>query len=281
MFDKISAHPAIIHRDRITTICKPLQRLNISYFSHVRINKKGDLSILSNKPDFMAHYLENKYYNADIHLAEKKLIGNHVVWDSLDRHGKTKQMEFEAAQLGVQHTFSIIEHSQQGEDYYHFSTHLSDPTINQIYLSNIDLLKYFIRHFNESVNSDKSLSHAHNIHFTPDYQHGKYSFKRNNLISLSEYERMEFINSLNINQETVEKNKLLQTLKNCCGEISSREAQVLLLMIKGKSARAIADDLNLSCRTVEHYIVNLKFKTGVESKMDLIGKFIDKLLIAS
>ncbi len=53
---------------------------------------------------------------------------------------------------------------------------------------------------------------------------------------------------------------------------SKREKDILSHLTRGKSAREIASALNLSKRTVEHYIENIKFKTQSSRKSELIEK---------
>lgn len=54
---------------------------------------------------------------------------------------------------------------------------------------------------------------------------------------------------------------------------TKREEEVLLHVLRGCSARMIAERLNLSKRTVEHHIENIKLKSGCASKYELIVKF--------
>ena len=57
--------------------------------------------------------------------------------------------------------------------------------------------------------------------------------------------------------------------------LSEREYECLHHTIRGKSAKQIAYHLNISCRTVEEYLSNIKNKMGVYSKNELIEKTID------
>lgn len=54
--------------------------------------------------------------------------------------------------------------------------------------------------------------------------------------------------------------------------LSTREQDILRLVTHGKTARQAAEILQLSKRTVEHYIDNLKNKMNVKSKSELIEK---------
>lgn len=53
-------------------------------------------------------------------------------------------------------------------------------------------------------------------------------------------------------------------------KLSARERQCLQLVAKGLSAKAIAEELELSKRTVETYIDNVKSKLGCINKTELI-----------
>lgn len=59
-------------------------------------------------------------------------------------------------------------------------------------------------------------------------------------------------------------------------EFSRREKDVLAHLIRGKTAKKIGDYLNLSPRTIESYIENIKVKANCKSKAELIDKFIDE-----
>lgn len=57
--------------------------------------------------------------------------------------------------------------------------------------------------------------------------------------------------------------------------LSKRESECLRLTVRGKSAKQIAAELEISRRTVEEYLNNIKLKFGVFSKSELIDKVFD------
>lgn len=61
-------------------------------------------------------------------------------------------------------------------------------------------------------------------------------------------------------------------------KLSSRELDCIYYLIRGKSAREIAEKLNLSTRTIESHIINIKDKINVTSKSELIEKIVDCLI---
>lgn len=74
----INQHPSIQYANEIAEICKPLHKFNISYFGHARVDKNEMLSSISTNPEFYRHYIQNGYYNADIHMVPYNNIGNFI-----------------------------------------------------------------------------------------------------------------------------------------------------------------------------------------------------------
>lgn len=59
------------------------------------------------------------------------------------------------------------------------------------------------------------------------------------------------------------------------GYFSKRETDILRHLVRGKTAKEIAKILELSSRTVEHYLENIKLKMHVSSKSELIERVVD------
>lgn len=57
--------------------------------------------------------------------------------------------------------------------------------------------------------------------------------------------------------------------------LTKRQSQCLYHLVRGKTAKQIAKALNLSNRTVEFYLENIKDKFKCESRSDLIAKAIE------
>lgn len=70
------------------------------------------------------------------------------------------------------------------------------------------------------------------------------------------------------------KNDFMQTNKI---NLSKREVECLKLSIKGRSAKQVGLILNISQRTVEEYLNNIKIKLKVTSKTELVGRAVELL----
>lgn len=262
----IQNHPSLLYAQDISTLCQPLLKLNISYFAHVHIDLAGHFSGVSNNAAFGEHYLKNKYYNADIHMASENKFGHYVIWDAIERSGQSLKMHSEAAEFGVRHTFTIIEKDHTGKHFYHFANNSPSPTINQVYLTNIDLLKLFIAYFKDNIKQSKLLAKAYDIKFKLDTTAKGYIIKTDDKIRVPE---IEFIREL----------KLGTHFSNHA--LSKRQLDCLYYLIRGMTVKEISNYLNLSPKTVEHYLDAAKIKLNCFSRSGLIQKALEIFLFKS
>lgn len=260
-------HPAIENAQDVSDICSPLKQLNISYFCHVRIDKNQHFTALSNHPLFHEHYLTNKYYNADIHLADNNSFGNHIVWDFIACSGQSQKMNKEAEEFGINHTFTILDKNKLGSNYYHFSTHISNALINQEYLRNLDLLKLFIVQFNDKVNQSKTLSNAYNISFQLDEQPTGFIIAPQNNWSNTKESRELFLQELKLKSASISKTSL-----------SLKELEVLSWLHNGKTLEQIALILGISTIMVKKHIATIKDKTQCYTQFQL-GEYFSSITL--
>jgi DNA-binding NarL/FixJ family response regulator len=67
---------------------------------------------------------------------------------------------------------------------------------------------------------------------------------------------------------------------NAVSDITPREKEVLNLVVKGNSTKQIADQLNISIRTVESHRINMLKKMKVSNTAELIKKAFDLKIIS-
>lgn len=264
MNSKIIHHPSVQNAQDMQDICSPLNLLDISYFCHVRIDKQNNFAALSNNPGFHTHYLNNRYYNADIHLANTNTLGNHILWDLLSCTGETQKMNEEAEAFGIRHTFTIVDKNSQESNYYHFSTNKTDCSVNQNYLRNQDLLKLFILQFKEKVAQSNQLKHAFAINFQLDNPCATFLSEeewQNNLES-----RKLFLQGLQIKSTSALKTPL-----------STKEMEILYWLHNGKTLDQIAQIIGLSTIMVKKYIAAMKDKTHCYTQFQL-GEYFSSIL---
>ena len=264
MKTKISQHPTLTALDDLKQICKPLQRLNIDYFAHVRIDHEGKFSTVLTSPGFAKAYFKQKFYNVDVHVEKAIAFGKFIVWDALEYSGNSAQMLKTAQDLDHRHAFTICQKSQFGDEYYHFATHINNRSMNQMYLNNVDLLEKFIPYFHQQVQATPKLKEAYDIKFDIEPTKANYSFKSDSMILTPNNQRIEFLRDI---QDGI---TLLNKSSHNEVKLSEQQALCLYHLLQGKSAKLIARDLHISYRTVEHHIENIRKVTGCKSSKELI-----------
>lgn len=80
-------------------------------------------------------------------------------------------------------------------------------------------------------------------------------------------------NALEYDKKESSKRKELLSCERMMGKLTDRERNVLNLLVIGNSAKVIAKVLNISYRTVETHITNIKAKTQLDT-VKLMGKLI-------
>jgi len=279
----IKQHPALILNQDILDICKPLKRLDIDYFAHVHIDPSNQFTCLTSNAGFTEHYLRNQYYNVDIHMAQGKKLGSHVIWDMIERKGLSAKMHKEAGEFGIKHTFTIIEINDKGKNCYHFASSTESLSINQTYLANLDLLKLFLQYFNEKVQGSRELSRAYQLKFfiasdAPGYLTSFNSAATNEknrdcfLKTISPYINNRLKDPMLSSKEIILPNRY--THKPV--KLTSQQIKCLNLLALGKTNKQIAMLLNLSIRTVENYFDRIRTLLSCGTSKELLALYYSK-----
>lgn len=278
---KILSHPALLYADHIKAICEPLNKLNINYFSHANIDKNGEFSGIANNPAFQKHYLEQSYQRADIHLSQVGSNSKYIIWDALECDGVSQRMDVDAEAFGIYHTFTIIDKNAFGDNFYHFSTSMKERSFNQVYLSNLDLLFMFIKHFNTCISQSKDLNKSYDIKFSIDSNEASYSIGQLNSIDTMRSNFMREISTKSLDENRrIFKNSTFIIHKDThrAVSLSKQQTRCLLLLMEGYTATETANKMNLSHRTINHYLENLRDKLGCRNGKELIAAYYSQLI---
>ena len=263
----ISKHPIMTHTKDIADICNPLLHLNINYFGLVHINNNAEVVFINNHPDLANNYLAKKYHHSDI-LSSEHQFPEYILWDSLHCTGNSKRMLQDASEFGCRQFFSIIEQNIHGKFFYHFASQTSSVSMHQVYLSNLDALKDFIYYFNDTVNSTSQLSR----------------FKQTKVILEDTHRDLELIvddkrvDLFNIrHQFTTGFANISSNKKNPNIKLSRQQSECLRLLVLGYTMKDIATKMNLSTRTVECYLSNVRKLFNCRNSKELIAAYYTQI----
>ena len=258
----MSQHPVFTQAQTLSDICKPLTHFNINLFSHVHINNDSEMTFLNNHPEFITNYISKNYHHADIYAANQNNFGEFLLWDSLTCTGKSNSMVKDAVDFDHKQFLTLIEKDSTGTHFYYFATPSSSVAMNQVYLSNMDALKAFVKYFKATTQDAKELSVWHDIKLKIEKKHSDIELLLDDkLISVST--RKEFYQD--ISHKLINNTHLSKTQFNC-----------LHLLAMGFSAKEIADQLNLSRRTVESYLAIIRQIYGCRNSKELIALYYNR-----
>ena len=268
----IAQHPTVKYSNTILKLCKPLEKLDITYFAEISVSKNGFLSLLSNRVDWSKRFLSKKYYCDSLCAdAPSSFLSGHYLIRHLNRNAKHEYLSNEAKALfDIDHSIVFIEKNPGLINFYYFSGSAENTSIINFYLNNISLLKKFILFFKVKATNLRNLCISHPIHFE-NYQNILTSDIREEGI-ICDKKKFNFISEINNHHYLINingKNK----------KFSKREVDCIFCLLSGKTAREAADILTLSVRTVENYIDTIKTKLDCYRKSEVLEKLLPLNLV--
>lgn len=273
-------HIALHSSVEVDQICQPLKEIGIQMFCYHKVFHDGTEIMLSNHSAWAEHYYKEAYL---IHTTELNSIDffsgfNYVLWPSENLVNILSQVR---SICNIHHGISLISNGSHYTEGFGFATNLNTSFGVNLLLHNIDLLARFSLYFKniafdiiKKCNGSKIL-HPETNRILP---------VKNILNEQMDYWEKFIANTPIQEQEKfdIQQNKKIFELKiNTNTEssfnnfnLSKRESQCVNLLLRGQTIKMVGESLNLSPRTVEHYMENIKAKFRVNSKAALIEKII-------
>ncbi len=253
--------------DQLLEICGPfLENFNITTFIYGRVFYDGSYLLLSNNMAWFENWLLNVHSitGSVLHstLLETPTNGFYYkMWPS-DPSDKIITLN---NSYNIWNGFSVNRRLEDSLELWSFGTENEDIKFYNFYLNNITLLNRFCLSFNDKcadiiAPTDNNRLAVFKEHLDLTY-HENISFtqKYNEIIGLTDIEKYP-----------------LKTKRGSI-YISKREFECMFYLSQGKTAKEIGRSLNLSYRTIQFYIENIKRKTGYQSKSALGDLFRETL----
>ena len=244
---------------RIVDFCKPLNDyLGISLFTYFKIYPKESSYItFSNDVKLTREYC-TKVHNDTIYF-QQYLEGVNkskvILWPK-DPLNLATNLVFKR---GYWHGLNIITQiDNEVIEGCGFVSHKDNPRINELYLKHYDVLKKFIEQFKFTFADVITNAEPCKAKYKNGFIHDLPEYNKNDVPDIQAFLRAigANSNSLNIDGQII--------------QLTKREMQCLELVDKGCSAKLIGRELLLSPRTIESHLDNIRQKTGVHHKHDLI-----------
>jgi len=247
------------HISQINDILQPLFRINFTTFSYTKIFSNNKYLLLCNRLDWLRHhhfFINNQdgFFEQENRLATIDKV-NYSMWPNQP----TDQILLDLYDFNIWNGISFTRRKKDYVERICLATNIDNEYIKNLYLNNIVQIKRFISYFRDR---------SSNLLYNYDYRNLA-SFK--NKIDISSINIAD-----NINLDSYH-NKILQKYIRCDDGsyilLSKRETECLNYLADGKSVKQIAQLTFLSPKTIDHYIENIKAKTGLRKRSDLIINF--------
>lgn len=257
------------NHDLLSRVCYPLfKNTPLKYFDYLKCYDDGTTTTLSICPDFVAKILTNSLLPTLEEFQLFSLYRQKATYLSTltslppgasDLHPeKYEENIAHATDQGIYHRLYVVERREDYYVTYGFGVKNDDKTIINFYLNAMDYLEKFIRYFDFHCEYIIDLQLKKHQIILPTYQDKFIQEKMNITIApLS-------IIDLHCNPRL--KNSSLEFKSN----LTAREKACLELVARGYTMKNVAIKLDISHRTVEQHLRNIKDKFGLSTKNQLV-----------
>lgn len=246
------------HADEVSNCTKPLLHLGITCFYYVHIKNNGDYILLTDRPEVDEYYFDNHLYLKDPYVRHPS---NYQPGVFLFEQNNKEQ--FDESLIYLERNFHIspmLGFCNKQKDSVEFYGFWGESQRNfssmQAYLQFANLLKTFTDYFRDKC---RKLLQSDTVPY----------------LSLGDLIGAEFISNLTRTQDNqTEIHKFLKDIGlgleiTKAESLSDQEKKCIQFLVKGMSAKETANKMHLSCRTVEHYLDNIKNKLACKYKNEL------------
>lgn len=258
----INNHLSLLSANDINEICKPLRRLSITHFTYIKNFRDGSQVYLSNSARWIDDYYTLALFETSLFESDPNAYqSGYYIWSNEENsevfiHGR----DYFDSGNGI----TIIQRNEDNCEFYFFSGSVKDTWLGNFYLNNIDLLEKFILYFKDSANLLLKKAEKNRIIY-PKNSNIK-ELKVNVIDSDLTKLRTDFLRDINADEpiQHVDTANLLST----------REKEVALNILQGRTANETSTHLFISRKTVERHLENIRKKLGCQNKTELIKRLL-------
>lgn len=249
-------YTSLKNQRKIEKACQPLiDHFDLSYFYYFKVSNEGDYGFFGNQLDWDEYYLSQKLLlqapNCFKPCNFKK--GTHLNLPSQEEFFASIN-DVAQSQFNINYTLEFGYKSNTGIEFFGFASRSPEKAMKLLYLNELDVLKLFTRKLREE--NPKIFNDIEENLINIASEIGP-TFYQPDVLTSAKLDRVSFLKDIGIQDLSL---------------LSKREMDVAARLVKGHSASEIGFQLNLSKRTVESYLENMKNKLDCHSKAELIQK---------
>jgi LuxR family transcriptional regulator, quorum-sensing system regulator SolR len=250
----------------IAEILKPLLPFGIEMFSFLKIHTDNSRTYLSNSAPWIKDYYELELYESSLFEDNKaEYLSGFILWPEkadtpVFKHGRDV--------YNSHYGFTYYQKINDIREFYFFSG--SKKGLEHFFINNPELIKKFILYFKDKARHLLIKAEKNKILLPNDFK-PLLSFLPNYILCQErDFKKMEMYKKDFHEMIKVSRYFFEEGLLNGVG-LSPREIECLLHLLSFQTSKEIASIMNLSSRTIETYIDNVKSKLHVHSKSELVA----------
>jgi DNA-binding CsgD family transcriptional regulator len=236
-------------------LCRPLSHINFDYFHFIRSYQDGSRISLTNNPCWMEHYYQNEFYKSP--KVSKNLNNSRTgsyLWTPASTSTVLASLK---SGFSIDSGMIIVDRYDHYGDFYYFGSKQS-ILYNDVFPEHlVALTRRFILYFNDQCSDLIKKAESQRIFVQEDVSH------TNTEHPFNHYEQFLAETSFDRHILNDGKNQVV---------FSKREYHCIQYLLKGYSAKSIAEKLDISSRTVEYHLDKLRHRMGCYNKSHLIDK---------
>lgn len=247
----LEKHYALTSSIEVKELVEPLLKsIGLSYFNYIKIyNHDCSRELLTNNPGWINHFYKQALFNSTAAVnIEHLLPRGYFLWSELDDNDPIylQGRDF----FNIDHGISFITKREDVTYLHIFAANQKQYEMNNFYRGNLDLLQRFIYYFNDRGQHLIKEAEKHRI-YLPKQQSINPNRINNGL--LSEEAREKFLKQTTVNQ---------YFLLNISDKLylTNKQAEFAHFLVRGYTSKQIAQRMNISSRTAEGYMVEVKNK---------------------
>ncbi len=251
-------------------ICEPLRGYGITHFLYSRLFfNDGSTYSLTNHWESYFHHCKMRY-SVSPPVSEKIMSNKFFYLPGMTRDSGYNQASYDWINLfDIGQPIYFIECQPNYLDFFIYGSTPDNAALINFYLNNIDMLEKFKFYFKDKANKLIAKSIKNKI-LLPKEMCSGFNIKMN--VDESVVNRQKFLKQLEV------KNYIVPG-QHCDISLSSRELDVIKELANGCTLKEAGKSLELSPRTVETHLNNLKSKLKLQRKTEIIKLISDLNLL--
>lgn len=253
----------------VSKICEPLfNNFGLTLFTYSHFLNNGAYLDICTNIKWQEHYLKIFAHKSFVKIYIKKIFENntkYVLWGNKDDTSKGEDFSrllADREKHNIHHGFTIYKKHTDSLEAWHFATTKENYEIINFYLNRLDLLYHFILYFADRAGKIIDISDPQKLVFFEDRS------------PLNDFQKEPLCQ--NTNQDFMSQTEVKRfSISTNTGVIfiSRREVECMRHLSTSKTVKEIAREMDLSPRTVESYLKNIKNKLSCSNKLELINLF--------